>query len=52
MTLLLINLFAMVDDSILFTRLSSLDVKKVTSPDQLSSRFLKEVASEIVTPLT
>ena len=42
-------MFAMVDDSTIFTHLSSLDV---TGPDQLSSRFLKEVASEIVVPLT
>ena len=45
-------MFAMVDDSTLFTHLSSLNVKKVTGPDQLSSQFLKEVASEIVIPLT
>ena len=42
----------MVDDSTVFAHLSSLDVKKSTGPDQLSSRFLKEVASEIVVPLT
>ena len=45
-------IFAMIDDSTVFTHLSSLDVEKVTGPDQLSSRFLKEVASEIVIPLT
>ena len=42
----------MVDDSTVFTDLSSLDVKKATGPDQLSPRFLKNVASEIVIPLT
>ena len=53
MTVLVIKfMFAMVDDSTAFTHLSSLDVKKSTGPDQLSSRFLKEVASEIVVPLT
>ena len=45
-------MFAMADDSTVFTHLSSLSVKKSTAPDQLSSRFLKEVASEIVAPLT
>ena len=45
-------MFAMVYESTVFTHLSSLDVKKSTGPDQLSSQFLKEVASEIVVPLT
>ena len=44
--------FTKVDYSTVFTHLSSLDVKKSTGSDQLSSRFLKEVASEIVVPLT
>ena len=42
----------MVDDSTVFTHLSSLSVKKATGPGQLSSWFLKEVASEIVIPLS
>ena len=42
-------MFAMVDA---FTYLLSLDVKKATGPDQLSSQFVKEVASEIVIPQT
>ena len=45
-------MFTMVDDSTVFTHLSCLDVKRATSPDQLSSRFLKEVVSEIVVLLT
>ena len=43
-------MFAMVNDSTVFAHLSS--YKKSTGPDQLSSWFLKEVASEIVVPLT
>ena len=45
-------MFTMVDDSTIFTHLSCLNVKKATSPDQFSSRFLKEVANEIVVLLT
>ena len=45
-------IFTKVDCSTVFTHLSSLDVKKSTGSDQLSSRFLKEIASEIVVPLT
>ena len=45
-------MFTKIDYSIVFNYLSSLDVKKSTGPDQLSSRFLKEVASEVVVPLT
>ena len=41
-----------IDYSTVSTHLSSLDVKKSTGPDQLLSRFLKEVASEVVVPLT
>ena len=48
-SMLVINLYLL---STVFTHLSSLDVKKSTGSDQLSSRFLKEVASEIVVPLT
>ena len=40
------------DSSTVFAHLSSLDVRKSTGPDDLSSRFLKEVASEIAEPLT
>ena len=36
----------------MLTHLSSLDVGKLTGSDQLSSRFLKEVAGEVVVPLT
>ena len=45
-------MFTKVDYSTVFTHLSSLDVRKSTGPDQLSSRFLREVASEVVVPLT
>ena len=45
-------MFSKIDYSTMSTHLSSLDVKKSTGPDQLSSRFLKEVASEVVVPLT
>ena len=45
-------MFAKIDYATVLTRLSSLDVEKSTGSDQLSSRFLKEVASEIVVPLT
>jgi len=35
-----------------FKHLSSLDVHKSTGPDGLSARYLKEIAVEIVVPLT
>ena len=45
-------MFDKIDSSTVFAHLSSLDVRKSTGPDDLSSRFLKEVASEIAEPLT
>ena len=33
--------------STVFAQLASLDVRKSTGPDDLSSKFLKEVASEL-----
>ena len=45
-------MFSRINYSTVSTHLSSLDVRKSTGPDQLSSRFLKEVASEVVVPLT
>ena len=45
-------MFAKIDYATVLTHLSSLDVGKSTGSDQLSSRFLKEVAGEVVVPLT
>ena len=45
-------MFAKIDYATVLTHLSSLDVGKSTGPDQLSSRFLKEVAGEVIVPLT
>ena len=45
-------MFAKIDYATMLTHLSSLDVLKSTDSDYLSSRFLKEVASEVVVPLT
>ena len=45
-------LFNQVDSSTSFAHLSSLDVRKLTGPYDLSYRFLKEVACEIAEPLT
>ena len=44
-------MFNNIDSSTAFTHLSSLDMRKSTGPGDLSSRFLKEVASEIAEPL-
>ena len=41
-------MFAKIDYATMLTHLSSLDVGKSTGSDQLSSQFLKEVASEVV----
>ena len=45
-------MFDKIDSSTVFAHLSSLDVRKSMGPDDLSSGFLKEVASEIAEPLT
>ena len=45
-------MFAKIDYATVLTHLLSLNVEKSTGSDQLSSRFLKEVASKVVVPLT
>ena len=45
-------MFNQIDNSTVFAHLPSLDVRKSTGLDDLSSRFLKEVANKIAEPLT
>jgi len=42
----------MISELVVLSLLSHLDVRKSVGPDGLSARFLKEVAEQIVTPLT
>ena len=42
----------MISEPVVLSLLSRLDIRKSVGPDGLSARFLKEVAEQIVTPLT
>ena len=44
--------FSMISETLVLSLLSHLDVRKSVGPDGLSVRFLKEVAEQIVIPLT
>ena len=44
--------FSKVTTSMVLSHLQSLDIRKSAGPDNLSARFLKEVADEIAVPLT
>ena len=44
--------FHIISEPVVLSLLNHLDVRKSVGPDGLSARFLKEVAEQIVTPLT